>query len=142
MPGSFHATTPLSSSGAAEYCTPFIGGEFQCSRHFTASSGVPAAIRAFASLKFLARNMSGNVDGPDGSHQSVLKVSDLRRVVEERVIIAGVSFEVSTGEILSVRGPSGVGKSLLLRSLALLDPISVRGRSEVCACFRSFSRIT
>lgn len=74
--------------------------------------------------------MSDGIDGRDGTERSVLKVQNLRRVLEDRVIIAGVSFEVSTGEILFVRGPSGVGKSLLLRSLALLDPISVRCRPQ------------
>lgn len=34
----------------------------------------------------------------------------------------GVSLELSAGEIGVVTGPSGVGKSLLLRSLAELDP--------------------
>jgi hypothetical protein len=33
-----------------------------------------------------------------------------------------ISFALQQGEVLFVRGPSGVGKSLLLRSLAHLDP--------------------
>lgn len=68
--------------------------------------------------------MSGSVDGEYGQ-RSVLKVTNLRRVIEEggRVILAAISFEVSTGEILFITGPSGVGKSLLLRAVALLDPI-------------------
>ena len=36
-----------------------------------------------------------------------------------------ISFSVRRGDILFVRGPSGVGKSLLLRALAYLDPIQV-----------------
>jgi ABC-type iron transport system FetAB ATPase subunit len=31
-------------------------------------------------------------------------------------------LQVSTGEVLFIKGPSGVGKTLLLRSLAALDP--------------------
>ena len=56
---------------------------------------------------------------------SVLEVRNLQRAVGGRVIIHNLSFQVRQGEILFVRGPSGVGKSLLLRSIAYLDPIQV-----------------
>ena len=59
------------------------------------------------------------------SEEAVLEVRDLKRAVADRVIIANLSFTVKRGEILFVRGPSGVGKSLLLRALAYLDPIQV-----------------
>lgn len=36
--------------------------------------------------------------------------------------MAPVSFELATGECLVIQGPSGSGKSLLLRALADLDP--------------------
>ena len=36
--------------------------------------------------------------------------------------LEGISFELGAGECLAVRGPSGSGKSLLLRALADLDP--------------------
>lgn len=36
--------------------------------------------------------------------------------------IGPVSFEVAAGECLAVRGPSGAGKTLLLRAIADLDP--------------------
>ena len=55
----------------------------------------------------------------------VLEVRDLRREVQGRVIITNLSFRVLQGETLFVRGASGVGKSLLLRCLALLDPLQV-----------------
>lgn len=43
-------------------------------------------------------------------------------------------LQVSTGEVLFIKGPSGVGKTLLLRSLAALDPfdsgtLSLDGKS-------------
>lgn len=38
--------------------------------------------------------------------------------------LAEVSFEVAAGESVSIMGPSGVGKSVLLRALADLDPHS------------------
>ncbi|GBF93483.1 hypothetical protein Rsub_06616 [Raphidocelis subcapitata] len=34
----------------------------------------------------------------------------------------GISFSLQPGDVLFIRGPSGIGKTLLLRSLALLDP--------------------
>ena len=57
--------------------------------------------------------------------QQMLRVRDLRREVSERVILTDITFSISRGEILFVRGPSGVGKSLLLRALAYLDPLQV-----------------
>ncbi len=45
-------------------------------------------------------------------------------------VIASLSFVVAAGQTLFVRGPSGVGKTLLLRSLALLDPVQVRLTAE------------
>jgi putative ABC transport system ATP-binding protein len=50
-------------------------------------------------------------------------------------LIRGVSLSVSAGDRLGVLGPSGAGKTVLLRALALLDPLdegSIRsGGSEV-----------
>ena len=59
------------------------------------------------------------------SEEAVLEVRKLQRAIGDRVIIANLSFTVRRGDILFVRGPSGVGKSLLLRALAYLDPIQV-----------------
>lgn len=59
------------------------------------------------------------------SSSKVLEVRDLKRVIAERTIITNLSFSVRAGETLFVRGASGVGKSLLLRALAYLDPIQV-----------------
>lgn len=56
----------------------------------------------------------------------LLQVRQLKRAVQDRVIWADISFELrSPGERLFVKGPSGVGKSLLLRALAGLDPVEV-----------------
>lgn len=59
---------------------------------------------------------------------SVLEVRNLKRVVEDgRVIITNLSFSVhSPGDVLFIRGASGVGKSLLLRVLACLDSLQAR----------------
>jgi heme exporter protein A len=40
-----------------------------------------------------------------------------------RIIFAGLSFTVSTGECLAVTGPNGAGKSTLLRALAGFLPL-------------------
>lgn len=40
---------------------------------------------------------------------------------EETVILDGVSFDVKDGEVVALLGPSGVGKTTLLRVLAGLD---------------------
>ena len=46
----------------------------------------------------------------------MLTVSALKR------LHIGVSFELKNGECVALQGPSGVGKSLLLRAIADLDP--------------------
>ncbi|KDD75209.1 hypothetical protein H632_c809p1 [Helicosporidium sp. ATCC 50920] len=57
---------------------------------------------------------------PEEVHFSV---SQLRRTIGESTIHSGLSFGLRSGEILVVRGPSGVGKTVLLRALACLDPL-------------------
>lgn len=49
-----------------------------------------------------------------------LRVQGLCRSVGGRPVHQGLSFSVASGETLFVVGPSGVGKSLLLRELAYL----------------------
>lgn len=76
---------------------------------------------------------------PRVDHEHVLVVKNLARKVGDKVLYSGISFTVKQGETLFIRGPSGVGKTLLLRSLACLDPldegtISVNGKTpdELC----------
>jgi heme exporter protein A len=45
-------------------------------------------------------------------------------------VLDGVSFRLSAGEVLVLRGPNGVGKTTLLRTLAGLQP-AVAGRMEM-----------
>ncbi|OLC32647.1 MAG: hypothetical protein AUH31_00190 [Armatimonadetes bacterium 13_1_40CM_64_14] len=62
-------------------------------------------------------------------------VCNLGIALTSRPILSKVSFEVSPGEILAVIGPSGIGKSTLLRALAGLvsareGDVSVRNGAE------------
>ena len=65
----------------------------------------------------------------------MLSASDLRRAVAGRVLWEGLNLDVVAGDRVAVTGPSGSGKSLLLRALAGLDPlqggeVTLRGRSQ------------
>ena len=51
----------------------------------------------------------------------VLRAAHLGRCVPGRVLVADASFEVQRGETLAIVGPSGSGKSSLLRLLNRLD---------------------
>ena len=59
----------------------------------------------------------------------MLQVRDLRTT-----ILQPISFALSVGECMAVRGPSGAGKTLLLRALADLDPneglVTLEGRDR------------
>jgi putative ABC transport system ATP-binding protein len=51
----------------------------------------------------------------------ILRTEHLGRVVKEKVLVEDATFEVQTGEVLAIVGPSGSGKSSLLRLLNRLD---------------------
>jgi ABC-type Fe3+/spermidine/putrescine transport system ATPase subunit len=51
----------------------------------------------------------------------ILRTEHLGRVVKEKVLVEDVTFQVQTGEVLAIVGPSGSGKSSLLRLLNRLD---------------------
>ena len=55
---------------------------------------------------------------------SLLKVRNLGVQLEGQIIIQEVSFELETGEILSILGPNGAGKTILLKALLNLVPYS------------------
>ncbi len=49
----------------------------------------------------------------------VVKVRDVKN--KDKVLIEDATFEVRTGEVLAIVGPSGAGKTSLLRLLNRLD---------------------
>ena len=51
-----------------------------------------------------------------------LTVTDLTIVRSGMSVLAGVSFELAAGQALILRGPNGVGKTTLLRTIAGLQP--------------------
>ena len=58
------------------------------------------------------------MSGADGI---VLRVAALRLQRGDRVILGGVSLEVSRGELVAIMGPSGSGKTTILRAVAGLE---------------------
>lgn len=65
----------------------------------------------------------------------LLRATDLRRTVRGAALWQGIGFTLDAGTRLMVVGPSGTGKSLLLRQVAGLDPLETgevlfRGRSQ------------
>ena len=52
------------------------------------------------------------------------EVAGLCRQVEGRTLFDGLDFALEAGQLAVVRGPSGVGKSQLLRALAWLVPVT------------------
>jgi energy-coupling factor transporter ATP-binding protein EcfA2 len=70
-----------------------------------------------------------------------LSVRGLTRSVQGRVIHSQLSFSVSSGDTIFITGPSGVGKSLLLRTLAYLgEHAAARGGSAAAAAFRQHTQ--
>lgn len=61
----------------------------------------------------------------DAPVKTLLSTHDLRKIYNSSVgeieVLRGVSLEVASGEIVSIIGPSGVGKSTLLNLIGTLD---------------------
>lgn len=60
--------------------------------------------------------------------EPVLEARGLTRREDHRVLLDGIDLSIRSGDRVSLSGPSGSGKSLFLRALALLDPVD---RGEV-----------
>jgi len=61
-------------------------------------------------------------DGAHNNHSGVsLRVSGLRKSFDSQEVLKGVDFDVQPGEIFVIMGPSGSGKSVLLKHLIGLE---------------------
>jgi len=58
---------------------------------------------------------------------SLIQIEGIEKRYDSHVVLSDVSLQVERGEVLVVIGPSGGGKSTLLRCINLLEPIQ-RGR--------------
>ncbi len=58
-------------------------------------------------------------------NQIKLKVTSLKKIYGGKIVLNDISFDVVSGEFLSILGPSGCGKTTLLRILmGLIEPTS------------------
>lgn len=53
----------------------------------------------------------------DRDDEPILKVAGLNVTIEGQIVLTGLSFTVTPGEILTILGPNGAGKTVLLRAL-------------------------
>lgn len=51
----------------------------------------------------------------------ILKIEDLKKKYKDKEVLKGINFSVEKGEVISIIGPSGGGKSTLLRCINLLE---------------------
>ena len=63
--------------------------------------------------------------------ETVLSVKGLRKSFGQLEVLKDISFNLGRGQVISVLGPSGGGKSTLLRCLTQLETID-SGRVEIC----------
>lgn len=57
----------------------------------------------------------------DAARDTVVSVRDARKSFGQTEVLKGISLDVSRGEVVAVIGPSGGGKSTLLRCMTLLE---------------------
>ncbi len=63
------------------------------------------------------------MNAPANNHSGVsLQVRGLRKSFDGQEVLKGIDFEVRPGEIFVIMGPSGSGKSVLLKHLIGLEP--------------------
>lgn len=55
--------------------------------------------------------------------KTILKVSDLVKVYNDKPAVDGISFEVKQGEIFGILGPNGAGKTTTLEMIETIRPI-------------------
>ena len=66
--------------------------------------------------------MAGTPIEPESGGNDMIEVADLKKNRGKSVVLDGVSLHVKRGEVAAVIGPSGGGKSTLLRCINALEP--------------------
>jgi phospholipid/cholesterol/gamma-HCH transport system ATP-binding protein len=64
-----------------------------------------------------ATDDAARVARPHADGEAVMRLVDVRKSFGEQVVLDGLSFEVRRGRTLAIMGPSGTGKSVVLRHL-------------------------
>ena len=52
---------------------------------------------------------------------AILTLKDIHKSFRDNVVLNGIDLSVNKGDIIGIVGPSGTGKSTLLRSINLLE---------------------
>lgn len=68
-------------------------------------------------------NETNHQQTPTSGDRPLLQATGLRRLANERALLDDVSLIIQGGDRIAIVGPTGSGKTLLLRSLAKLDPL-------------------
>jgi ABC-2 type transport system ATP-binding protein len=55
--------------------------------------------------------------------EAIVRVSNLKKVYEDKVAVDGISFEVKKGEIFGILGPNGAGKTTTLEMIETMREI-------------------
>jgi phospholipid/cholesterol/gamma-HCH transport system ATP-binding protein len=62
------------------------------------------------------------MSAPDSNHDGVgVEVRNLRKNFDDQEVLKGLNFKVEPGEVFVIMGPSGSGKSVLLKQIIGLD---------------------
>ena len=56
--------------------------------------------------------------------RSIISIRNFSKKYGENVVLENIDADIRRGEVISIIGPSGTGKSTLLRALNMLDPPS------------------
>jgi polar amino acid transport system ATP-binding protein len=75
-----------------------------------------------------------------GTHGELLRLEEVTKILGGKPVVNSVSMSVASGEVISVIGPSGGGKSTLLRCINFLTPPDdgrvFLGGVDVCPSYR------